>query len=434
MDELTQAFFETLQRTQYLPRERMLLYQRGLIEQLLRHARAQVPFYRDSGRLDVLFTADDRIDWDRWGEVPILTRSEAQANAERLYAETLPAHCGAVVSGFTSGSSGKPLAYRVNAVLAAAGSAVLERALVWAGMPARLTFAWLTSAQTRPSATPDGIGEVYRSKLRGATRELHRLDTHMSAEQQGEWLAALRPDVVMSYPGALAQLAQALPPALADHAFRLAICVGEVATAERRAAIEAGFRCPTVDLYSGSEFGTVAIEDRRAGCLFLCEETVFVEFADAANELTELIFTPFYNYAMPLIRYATGDFAVVDAGPAPDNRTLRRLSRIVGRQRNLFVLPSGKRWWPRIGTTTQLSEYLSFEQIQFVQTQRDRVELRFVATAANPIKDPAALAACLSDATPEPMEIVLKRVSEIPRHRSGKFEDYVCAIDAAQAS
>src|SRR4029078_7700513 len=116
-------------------------YQRQALERLLRHARAQVPFYRDSGRLDVLFAADDGIAWERWDEVPTLSRVEAQENAEALYAETVPPSCGDVVKGYTAGSTGTPLAYRTNPLLAAAGSATLERGFVWAGLPAELTLA-----------------------------------------------------------------------------------------------------------------------------------------------------------------------------------------------------------------------------------------------------------------------------------------------------
>ena len=107
-----------------------------------------------------------------------------------------------------------------------------------------------------------------------------------------------------------------------------------------------------MDLYSGSEFGSVAAEDCTCGRLFISEECLFVETrhrqdVDFTDERPiELIFTPFYNYAMPLIRYATGDFAVVDTEPPPDARTLRRLKRVAGRERNFFVLPSGRLWWP----------------------------------------------------------------------------------------
>ena len=127
----------------------------------------------------------------------------------------------------------------------------------------------------------------------------------------------------MGYPGATAELATRLPAELSDHQFKLAVCIGEVTTEQTRAMIERGFKCPVIDLYSGSEFGPVAIEDCGSRRIYICEETIFVEFgerhdvAEADEGLVELIFTPFYNYAMPLIRYATGDFAVVRFRAAP---------------------------------------------------------------------------------------------------------------------
>ena len=43
-----------------------------------------------------------------------------------------------------------------------------------------------------------------------------------------------------------------------------------------------------------------------------------------------LVVTPFFNFAMPLIRYDTGDIAVA-AAACPCGRCLPKLSRIVGR-------------------------------------------------------------------------------------------------------
>jgi phenylacetate-CoA ligase len=436
MDELTQRFFETLLRTQYFPPEQMLAYQRRLTADLVRHARAQVPFYRDSGRLDVLFTADGRIDWERWDEVPILTRVEAQENAQALYAETVPPECGEVVSGYTAGSTGTPLAYRTNRILAAAGSATLERGFVWAGLPAQLTLAVLRNDRLGEAAYPDGIS--YRSVIRGAPRLMHHLTVQTPIEDQGRWLARIRPDVVMNYPGALAVLAQSLPSELQSHSFRLAVCVGEVTTEQDRAAIERGFRCPVLDLYSGSEFGTVAVEDCNDKRLHICEETMLVEFsrpgdfAVADPDLVEVIFTPFYNYAMPLIRYVTGDFAVVDRSAAADDRTLRRLKRVAGRERNVFVLPSGRRWWPTYQNKI-LCDHIDYRQIQFAQTARDRIEIRFVSDLAEPILDRDGLMTYLHATTPEPMNIEVVRMADIARRASGKYEYATCEIGAAPA-
>ena len=83
-----------------------------------------------------------------------------------------------------------------------------------------------------------------------------------------------------------------------------------------------------------------------------------------------------------------------------------------------------------ISSSKELRPLLDYDQIQFVQTRRNRIELRYVTRAETPVRHAAELAAVLRGAAPEPMEIVLKRVAEIPRHASGKYEDYVCALEA----
>ena len=437
MIDPTPAFFDTLMRTQFLQPDRMQVYQRGLLERLVRHARSQVPFYRDQGRLDPLFTPNDEIDWRRWTDIPVLTRAEAQRNEQALYAENVPPECGEVISGYTAGSTGTPLAYRVNFLLAAAGSAIQERAFAWAGLPAGGSLANLRN--DRKGECPYPAGLTYQATIRGATRMMHYLAVQTPVQDQGRWLARIKPDVVMSYPGALALVGEHLPEELREHRFRLAVCIGEVTTDQLRATIEDRFRCPVLDFYSGSEFGPVAVEDPGCRRMFICEETIHVEFqqpsdfTDGGEGLVELVFTPFYNYAMPLIRYACGDFALPDADPAPDTRTLRRLQRIVGRERNFFVLPSGRRWWPTYQNKV-LCDFLDYKQIQFAQTHHDRIEIRFVSELAEPIKDAGRLQAYLQSATPESVRIVVTRVPEIVRRASGKYEYATCEIGQSASS
>lgn len=435
MSKLGQDFFEVLMQTQHMPAERWPGYQRELLERLLRHARTQVPFYRDSGRLDPLFKPDGAIAWERWPEIPPLTRREAQQNAQALYADVVPPECGTVITGYTAGSTGMPLAFRLNTLMATVGSAMIERGFAWAGLPADLSVAWFRNDRDGSAAYPHG--EMYRDTIRGGRREMHYLAVQTPVEQQGHWLARVQPDVVVSYPGILALLAQSLPPALLEHTFRLAVCIGEVTTAQHRAAIEEGFGCPVLDLYSGAEFGPVAIEDPRIRRMFVCEETTLVEFlprgaefAEGDDAMAEVILTPFYNYAMPLIRYAPGDFALVDQAPQPDARTLRRVRTLVGRVRNFFILPSGRRWWPTYQNKL-IRDFLDYRQIQFAQTAHDRIEIRYASDLHEPVKNEEKLHAYLRSATPEPMMIAVKRVAEVPRRASGKYEDATCELDTA---
>ena len=71
---LRQRIYEMLMESQYWPPEQMLAYQRSQLAQLLRHAKATVPFYKT--RLDPVFKKNGEIDWDRWHEIPIVTRAD----------------------------------------------------------------------------------------------------------------------------------------------------------------------------------------------------------------------------------------------------------------------------------------------------------------------------------------------------------------------
>ena len=81
-------FLKALDETQYLPPARMQAYQRRLLTRLLNHAHRETTFYAE--RLNPVMRADGSIDWDRWQELPILTRSQAQDNFTALCARSLP--------------------------------------------------------------------------------------------------------------------------------------------------------------------------------------------------------------------------------------------------------------------------------------------------------------------------------------------------------
>jgi phenylacetate-CoA ligase len=78
MREVVYSFVDALLAQQHSSAEERQQRQRELLEPLLRHARQFVAFYRDSGRLDPLFGRGGNIDWERWSEIPLLTRREVR--------------------------------------------------------------------------------------------------------------------------------------------------------------------------------------------------------------------------------------------------------------------------------------------------------------------------------------------------------------------
>ena len=108
---LTQRIYEMLMESQFWPPEQMLVYQRGQLAQLLRHAKATVPFYKT--RLDVVFKKNGEIDWDRWQEIPIVTRADLRDRREQMLTTALPPGHGPTKTFHSSGSSGVPVSVEV---------------------------------------------------------------------------------------------------------------------------------------------------------------------------------------------------------------------------------------------------------------------------------------------------------------------------------
>src|SRR3954447_20010496 len=112
MDEVFDRYLKVLGQTEWAPYSQLLRYQQGLLERLVRHTHANIPFYRD--RLASLFTADGGVDLSRWSSVPILTRAEATTHASEMRALQLPDSHGPIQEFQTSGSSGAALKFTVD--------------------------------------------------------------------------------------------------------------------------------------------------------------------------------------------------------------------------------------------------------------------------------------------------------------------------------
>ena len=127
MSELQQKILDMLMESQFWPPERMLEFQRSQLAQLLRHARENVPFYRN--RLDPVFKSNGEIDWDRWLQIPIVTRADLRDRRSELLAAKLPPGHGPTKTFTTSGSSGIPVSIEATRLWGHANRAANRRFL-----------------------------------------------------------------------------------------------------------------------------------------------------------------------------------------------------------------------------------------------------------------------------------------------------------------
>ena len=125
MNALQKQIFEMLMESQFWLPDQMLAFQRSQLTQLLLHATENVQFYKT--RLDPVFKRNGDIDWDRWHEIPIVTRTDLRDRHDEMLAAALPAGHGPTKRYTTSGSSGVPVAVEVTRLWGHANRAAAHR-------------------------------------------------------------------------------------------------------------------------------------------------------------------------------------------------------------------------------------------------------------------------------------------------------------------
>jgi phenylacetate-CoA ligase len=194
-----------------------------------------------------------------------------------------------------------------------------------------------------------------KSRIRNALSEraiffhsYHGSDTNIEAFLQN--LNKHRPEVIMAYPNMLAVLAEYAR----DHKISIHPVPKVVVTAEsvydwQRELFKQVFGAVTYERYGAREMGTLASETDCHHGLHIFEPTYVIEVVDqqgkavAPGEMGELVITDLCNYAMPLIRYRTGDMITLDDSPCSCDCTWRRISSVGGRILDLVSKSDGSR-------------------------------------------------------------------------------------------
>ena len=409
--QLTQAFAASPDFT----RREVERRQAALLERLVRHAHANVPFYRDSGRLKPLFRADGAFDMAGWADVPILTRNEAKSNEDALRARVVPPEMGELAAVSTSGSTGTPLRFRQTRVQVVASEVLINRALRWHGLWPMQTYAAskyiVPTGGTAPGilVVPAGADFAEQVELLRRHRATHAL---APASVAAGWADAAGDD--------------GLPD------LKAVLATGSILTTDKRERIERGLGVKVVNIYSTSELGPVAAEGPE-GRLRVSEEIVWLEGprnAGQAHTPIPAVVTPLYAYATPLIRYAPGDHLRFSAGTAKHAPGLRRLDDVVGRSRNLLRLPDGRPFVAVRLHGNTLAAVLDHREWQLVQTSLAELTFKIVTPRPPTQQERQALQAYLDDALPQ-HRTTMAFVDAIanPIANGKPYEQFVSLID-----
>jgi len=416
--------------SQWLAPERLRELQFHQLEALLRHAWDTVPFYRERWR--GLYDPAQPLTPERFSRLPLLTRSELQANFDILRSTAVPGAHGPVAESRTSGSTGQPVRVLKTGLFQMLWQAIVLREHQWFRRDLGGKLAAIRQGVTEGEA--DSWGPATDAVAR--TGRSATLPIRTDVDTQLRWLERQQPDYLMTYPSNLAELARiSIARGIRLPRLREARTFGEILDPETRELCRQAWGVPVTDAYSSDEAGYIALQCPEHEHYHAQSESVLLEILDdrdnpcGPGETGRVVVTTLHNFAMPLVRYEMADYAQVGVH-CPCRRGLPVLERIVGRVRNLLVTADGKRFWPALGTRG-ITDIAPVLQYQVVQKELDLIEVRLVTAAPLTPGQEDGVRRHLQSRLPPGLRLRLVYCDSIPRSAGGKFEDFVSEIGAS---
>jgi phenylacetate-CoA ligase len=422
-------------QSQWWSPDRLLEHQMGQIGRLLKHFRDTSPFYGER-LMATGIDLEKPLDIDRFRTVPALTREDIQNAGDALLSKKIPKDHGRLLTASSSGSTGRPVTARKTDVNQTFHRALNLRNHLWHKRDLSAKFATIRGYDPGVAMAPEGKHSktwtsVYRT---GPSIQLN--SAHCTLGEQVHWITKERPPYILSYPTNLHALALRCEElGLQMPWLKALITFSEALSPGQREVIEGYFGVPVEDMYSAAEVSMIAVQcPDDPENYHVQSENVLMEVVDddgapcEIGETGRILVTDLHNFAMPFIRYEIGDLAVFGA-PCGCGRGLPAVRRVFGRVRNMLRLESGEQIFPDIAAL-HLNEIAPLRQYQMIQKSYSDIEMKL--NLARPFEgdEEARMRKMILDALGQPFNLHLVPVEDIPRHSSGKFEDFISEVPA----
>ena len=415
-------------RSQWFDPQQILGHQFEQLRALIDHACTQTPYYRDHLRHAQIFSLGGitPASFVRW---PLLTRSDVLAAGEALLARNLPAAHGTLAWNTTTGSTGQPVRVATSALGSLFQDALVMRSHFWYGLDLSLKFGAIRPGKSAPAGVD--WGPAMRDTFETGPSACFGLSEDLGA--QLDWLCREVPAYLLSRGHTLhALIHESRASGKRPAGLKALLSFADRPPDDLRVLAREAWDVPVYDTYSAGEFGALALQCPQHEHLHVQSENVLLEIlredgsACAPGEVGRVVVTDLHNFAMPLIRYALGDYAEA-GGPCPCGRGLPVIRRIAGRSSNMAIDVNGRRFWPLLSPFMWMDTPIT--QRQFVQLTRSLIEVRFVAPRDLTPAEQARIRDGLIVTFRHPFEFSFVRVAEIARTAGAKFEEFISRVE-----
>ncbi len=410
-------------RRQWWDRRRILDECDRLTRELVTHAVTATEYYgRLFRRLDLdPATLDFPEDWQM---VPLLDKDILRNHYEEMISSSR--HGKNSYVNHTGGSTGSPVRFLTDLTLFERMVAWMDLTYTWAGWrPGELRLnLWGGKHCTLPPTLWDRI----RASLAGGYTIPVYEYTERELNQWWQVIRTMRPTIIYGYPSVLDDFArwlesEGVKPAGIKGVFSSA----EVLYPRQRQLIESVFGCKVYNQYGSREAPCIAGECPEGEMHIFCDlnRVEFVDVDGDPNGDREIVVTPLYGRAQPLLRYRLGDMGRPKEGSCRCGRGYPLMELNVARSRDFLLSQSGSKIYP--GFFTRLMDEQEWvRSFQFVQKAPARLELNLEVRVADRRAETRRrrlrrkILPLIEEKTGRLEDFQVRIVSEINRTRAGK--------------
>jgi phenylacetate-CoA ligase len=403
-----------LKQSESWDEKKLVDYQQTRLALLLDHCYKHVPYYREIFRQRGITPKDIQTIEDL-RKLPVLTKETVRKRSRDLIAENISVF--GIEPTRTSGSSGTALSFFYDKTTKAVDRALALRHLLWMGYRKGDSLAFFKAL---PLTNPRKICKY----LPGA-REL-RVSFHNSSERHLAEIAdafeVIKPAFITAWPSCLYVFARWL-----ERKKRTVPTPKGIRTSSEnlhphiREQIQRVFKVTIMDWYGQEEGVAAAGQCPLVQQYHIQGEMGIVELVSGSQERgDEIVGTCLHNFAMPFIRYRTGDLAVSGDLACGCGRKQPTLSKIVGREADFVVTPEKNVISPLILAYS----FYYLDEIKAGQIiQEDLQTLRILVVAWDKISSitkQRLLDELRSRLDSPKMNLIVEEVEDIPQTQGGK--------------
>jgi phenylacetate-CoA ligase len=419
-----------MERSQWLPPDRLRELQIENLRRFLVDVGRQVPCYRDLFR-EQGFDPNKIKELEVLQQLPLVGKPFIRANQERLKADNARG-----LSRFnTGGSSGEPLIFYIGKERVSHDVAAKWRATRWwevdIGDPEIVV--WGSPIEL---GAQDRVRQIRDTLIR--TRLLPAFE--MSEGKLDAFvreIRAVRPKMLFGYPSALSLIAshaEARGRGMDDLGIEVAFVTSERLYDHQKEKIEAVFGCRVANGYGGRDAGFIAHQCPHGG-MHITAEDIIVEIVDREGnvlpngEAGEIVVTHLATRDFPFVRYRTGDIGVLSDEVCACGRGLPLLKEIQGRATDFIVAQDGT-VLHGLALIYVLRDLPGIKEFKIIQESLERTRVQVVKDEGYGQECEAAIKEAFKQRLGQDVQIDIEYLPEIEPEKSGKFRYVVSDVDA----